>query len=669
MKKESEFEQISEKLSEANNSPPKVNGIGDNSNEFLPNAETSELRRIFTKVEAQELPRIFTKVEPSSEKPRIFKRVIFKLIDDKKSAEIDVGEMLPTIKELAVVKQNHEKGTGEKEKEQTYGNFIVELQARIRELDKKAEGYLCKIYYLFLILLKNGEEYFARTLGSKVDNLEWITEFSGGAAYINPVPNARKQVLKMIHTKMESGNYKNIVEYRQNGWKQMGKNWRYVIDSGTVGESIEDVLGDYRHTFPYLKNLVGDRKIFNDAMGMLDICQEISVTLPLFLYAHMGVLCKLFELAGVPIKYILAIIGPTNSKKTSMALCMTKTFGREDIFTPQISFEATLGGIEVESSLHPDSVLLIDDFHPTVSKKGQNRMDERLEFILRRYGDRTMKKRMVDFMPSGREGSYEIEGLCVITGEDISGVQSSLTRVISLEVQKNSVKNQVLSFYQNSPLILTTHLYDFISYVTENFETLVEYIKERTMLLRQTSKYEVARFCEYFAQMIVAAEIIAKYAVNRHFWNEKEAEKWVSKCAETVDFAIQKHQINVVREDYATLIVQAFKTAIEEQCVCNLGCMNEKKLAYDGIAEDDHYFYAQVEFLMEITKRHWMKLGKELPFSSKKQLTLFLEQKDLILVRKEGEEVRRTLPIPKGKQRVLYIKKDKMRELLDEVEL
>lgn len=553
--------------------------------------------------------------------------------------------------------------------EEGYGNFTLRLLRRIREIEKGNDGDITTIFYEFEILLRNGEKYVRKIPGTQVHSLNWISEYTGGAAYISYSQNARKEVAQMIRNMIDFSNYLYTTIYKQNGWKLINNKYQYVIDTGIVGQNGIEILGDIKHPFYFIKEKVGNAKVFEEVMQMKYISDDLCITTPLFLFVHCGVLCKLFELAGVPIKFVVAVIGATNSRKTSLALCMTKTFCRDNIFKPEVSFDSTQCGIEVESSKHADSVLLIDDYHPAITKREQGRLAQLLEFVLRRYGDRITKRRMTDFAPNRQNSSYDVEGVCVITGEDIAGVQSSLTRSLILEVDRHSVNNERLAYYQSNPLILTTHLYDFINFITQNFDELVSYIRTRVMTIREQTKYEPPRFCEYFAQLSTVAEIIAKYAVQRCFWHENNALGWLQECTQILDLVIRKNMVGIVREDFASYIMQALKGALEEYGVCNIEELQTKKLSREGIAEDDNYLYIQVDFLMELTRRYWLRLSKDLPFSSKKQLTMFLEQKGLILVRKEGDDVRRTLPLPKGKQRVLYIKKDKMKELMEKIEL
>lgn len=640
--------------------------------------EPTELKKVFTKIEestkaagnnvavSDEVQEIFEQTHADSMK-KVFQKMRRENIPSKGESE-DVqttnivenrNQKLPQIQTATAIVENEEKI-----------NFKIEILEKIIKIDEMEVGRMQKkIFFRCAVKMDTGEQYIEVVAADKLKSLNWIAECSEGEALLDLDGKARATVVKMLVSCLKQKKYHTKVEYCQNGWKKINNRWQYVIDSGIIGKVQTTVTGDKTHPFMYEANWVGTPDVFLQAIQMKEICKDNSVTTLLLLYTYMAVLEKVFELAGFPVKGVLSVIGPTNSRKTSLALCMTKTFCRENIFTPEISFESTRGGIEVESSKHADSVLLIDDFHPAISKANASKLLDTLEFILRRYGDRVGKKRMTDFAPSAKTGKYDVSGLCVVTGEDIGGVQSSMTRTLVLEIARDCVDNDLLAFYQQNPYILTTSLYDFIAFVSQFFNELVDMSKECIRSIRNEKKCEIPRFAEYAAQFLTTARIIGKYAEWRGFWHETDIQQWIVECESSVETIVQKNLILVRREDFATLIVQALNSALDEYEVMDVKRIQCGKIGCHVILFDFNYYYISTDFLIEIARKFWMRLGKDLPFSSRKQLTQFLDQSGLILVRKEGDEVRRTLPLPGSKRRVLYIKREKMKQLLEEVEV
>ena len=552
--------------------------------------------------------------------------------------------------------------------EETLGNFSLRIVKRVQEVEEKEEGMVAKVFYISEIILKSGEIFHAKVPGSQISNPSWIIEQSGGAAHFSIGKEVKGNVIKQIYEQIDSEGVRREIRFLQNGWKYLNGKWIYVIHDGAIGDRIDGVYGDVEHKFCYDERSIGTRVNFSETMGMLDICEDRSVSLPLFLFTHMGALTKLFELAKFPPKMVIAIIGPTNSRKTSMALCMTKTFGRENITEPEIAFDSTAGGIEVRSSKHADSVFLVDDYHPAITGREKTRLDGNLAFVLRRYGDRTSVKRMTDFAANKDVGQYPVTGVCLITGEDIGGVQSSLTRVLCLNVTKHSVQNDVLAYYQEKHLILNTHMHSFIRYISQNFTEIVNLIAEEVKRIRAEKLYAVPRFAEYEAQFLVVAKIFGRYAKWMSFWNDEDVEMWLHECETVMGVVIEQNLRGVMAEDFGVMVMKALHNAINVYGCIELQDYAGRKIGDRQILFDTEFFYVTVDFLLEETRRFWQKFGRMLPFSSVKQLTQFLMERDLILVKKEGKDTRRTLPLPGRKQRVLYVRKEKMQEVLDQIE-
>lgn len=189
-----------------------------------------------------------------------------------------------------------------------------------------------------------------------------------------------------------------------------------------------------------------------------------------------------------------------------MALAMTQflKLNRTNIDTPTVSFEATISGIESYFSEYPDAVLIVDDYRPANSRAEENLLRQKLERVTRVYGDHNSIKRMSAF--SGVKTDYVPENMCIITGEIAGGGSaSSLSRIIKVMTDRRQCNNEVLSYYQQNMWILSTHMYDFISYVTDNGIQIVEYIRERLPIMRNKYKnvFSAERYCDAYIIMQV----------------------------------------------------------------------------------------------------------------------------------------------------------------------
>ena len=149
-------------------------------------------------------------------------------------------------------------------------------------------------------------------------NFLYITKFTTKvkiiviAIYFSTVKNARTQVLEILHALIDNKNYDERIEFTENGWKKIEYHWYYVTDFGLIGQNQNLYYGDCSRSFIYDKTLVGRKNTFETALRMTEICDDKSITLPLFLFTHLGVLSTPYELAEVPIKALSPSVSTAN---------------------------------------------------------------------------------------------------------------------------------------------------------------------------------------------------------------------------------------------------------------------------------------------------------------------------------------------------------------------
>lgn len=399
---------------------------------------------------------------------------------------------------------------------------------------------------------------------------------------------------------------------------------------------------------------------------MLEICDDKRITLPLFLFTHAGVLTSLFNEAGYPIKFLLAVIGETNSRKTSLSLCMTKLFNRKDIHTPEASFNSTEGGIEKKVSMHPDAVLVIDDFMPASTKSKQRILDTKLEKIVRMYGDRKGIDRMTDFSRNPNAGYYPVKGIAVITGEHFRGVPSSMTRNLIINNNKTSVNNEKLQLYQRTPQILSTHIYDFLRYITQNYEYVEQFINQKVPEYRAKNIFDPLRYTEMYAILMTTVEIFLQYAISKKFIGMVYSQNLYSEWETTIRTIIYSNIHDLKENNFGVMLSRVCQSIIMDKEMYPLP--GEERINYgDQVFEDSTYFYIRLDTFLKEIRRYFQVWGVEYPSFSKKNILDELEKNEIIEM-KGKLEGKRTLKLPgskKNKQRFLFIKKQKIEEILN----
>lgn len=284
---------------------------------------------------------------------------------------------------------------------------------------------------------------------------------------------------------------------------------------------------------------VTQSQAFYFAVKMLAL-GNMTKTLPLFLFSHIGVMYSIFEEAGFAPNFLLNIVGHTGSLKTSVSKIFFKILrdNRNDIAS---SFNDTATAMEIKMGNTFDEVLLIDDFRPSSNKTETSRMRNSLEKLVRYFGDGVGKSRGNPLLTLNKE--FRPHGVCAITGEYLYGVPSSLLRMLIVHVNRNTFDKKLLKFYQDNPLIFPTHIRFFIDYLQANYDVLVNHIRTQFPILRdeyRTRNWE-SRLVQTAAWLNITAEIIFKfYAVQMKLTSPEDAERQYEQCKFAISEAVNE---------------------------------------------------------------------------------------------------------------------------------
>lgn len=294
-------------------------------------------------------------------------------------------------------------------------------------------------------------------------------------------------------------------------------------------------------------------------------------------------------------------------------------------------------------------------------------MDKKLEKVTRLYGDRQTVVRMTDFSRNPDAGYYPVKGIGIITGEHIHGVQSSLTRHLILSVTRESVQNEVLGFYQRNWKILTTHIYDFIMWITKQYSQTAENISERMAMYRKEKDVaELPRYAEMYAVLSTTAEIFLLYSVNRNFLNKEAAKALLEEWKIVILQTIKSNESALKSKDWGELLKEVCQAIYESGEIEPLPSEEQKNYG-ERIFMDSEFIYLRLDAFLERAKKYLRLWGIEWPNFSKYAVLDKLEQADLIETRGKTEG-KRTLKLPgskKNEQRFLHIRLVKILERED----
>lgn len=386
-------------------------------------------------------------------------------------------------------------------------NFAVYIKRRFKLVG--SNGYLDMI-----TLILHGLKDLEITISlSELSSLMKYIEKNYPEYRLYPELWNRKDLFKQYVSEVYEKTVNNCPEetvYQNAGWN-LNSNSQYHYYSANDSEYC---LSQFRLS----NNLCFlSRDLISWAMGLLNMGTD-EVMIPLLLHAHLGYTLHLFENAGYQEQYILALIGSSGSKKTSVARVMFSLFG-----DALINFTSTDRAIELSLMQRQDSTLILDDL-----TSGNNKdLAGKFERILRQLGDSTGRRKTVN---SGTE-QENVKTRCavVLTAEtDIDSLsKSSKLRTLALPVNVNSFNSKVLMMYQsdaeNARMLgtyskLEQYMTFYIDHLTRNYHDILNFVHQDRFTI-QANDLKFARQVTIFkmlkAQAIILLDFWIRYNMIR----------------------------------------------------------------------------------------------------------------------------------------------------------
>lgn len=552
-------------------------------------------------------------------------------------------------------------------------NFALQLLRRIISVQDTSEGEKFSISYRVevTVYLKRGSvRKFEATIPSeKIKNPEWLKKATRSLATIPNDKDKKEEFWDIVQDCIETENVPREIIYPAAGWRCVPDiGWRYVFHDGIIGEQNPFVhTSGTKYTLELRDDRIGIADTFYNAVDMMRICNDGRASTSLFLITHAAVLTKLFKIANYPISFIYILEAPTNSRKTSLSLAVSQVFDRDKLIADAEFATATNCGIEKTLSLYPDAPVHIDDFKPGVSRSDQKTLEKKLDEVARFGGNGVPKMRMTDFMADGDSKYFPIGGVTIITAELVSAVSSSESRMFITEFGKDTVINERLKFYQDHRWILTCHLYDFLTWVTANFEETVDFIRNRFPELRGEFNFEFGRYAEMYATFLVTAEMIVRYAYVRRFWDQETGKEFIEDIQRIIVSDLRLMEQKIRLRDKGQLIVDALLYAIDNHTLQPVELTKETCSQRLPVYENSKFYFIQTRELRRVVSEYINLYRENREVVNDDELCSELEKKGVIdiSIKKDGTRERaRKLPIQRGNTlRYLFIKKSALTEL------
>lgn len=521
-----------------------------------------------------------------------------------------------------------------------------------------------KMEYLFSIFLAD-QVYQAIVPFEELTTFSWVEKATMGRARYMLKKGIETDFYTYIHDRLDEGikNVEKEVVFDSNGWKKIGGRWVYVTGNGCIGSDCKNVCGnpEYRlETDMYLPNFMAVKRF----LEMQNVFKDYRLSRWLQLFVCASVCGTLFEKAGAPIHFVTAMVGTTNTKKTSTARVFTQFLNACNGLKVPVTFASTIGGIETFVSEYSDAVLLVDDFMPADSPAEWNEQVSKLKFLIRMYGDGVSKERMKGgFDSRSRRANNLVKGSALITAEMLPGITSSQTRIVRLDIPSEGVDLLWLTFFQNNPLILPSFLKLFLEYIARNPEYFEYFVQSRFPVYRQQAGFRVSRFNDVYAQMLIVLDVLVDMTGEYGYNVEQIHTEW----EQSIRSILCENDERIEGENYLNLIAGALHYGIEKMGGAKrLSDIQEWRT--NAVYEDEKFFYLTQDLVYVMYCEYTKKMNYA-NCLSKNELIKKMKEENLLEIEKDyrGYDLAsRKLCQKKGiKSRFLYVRKSMIYSMWD----
>ncbi len=500
------------------------------------------------------------------------------------------------------------------------------------------------------IMVGRSEPVYKEIPVSKYADGKWLYDIPGFVPYKDrkAITIYLNQTVMMFQGSME-------YEVRKPGWKETANGFIYVTPQGVIGHAPVAIKSLYGQEFGRYENRQDVGRI-HEFLNMENLTPNSPVATIICLYIISSFNYSLFKKAKIPIKFLLFLHGKRTTRKTSLVSAMTQLEHRR---TARYTLRSTSAGLEAGFRIYKDAVMLADDLCPTQSTYEQRALQSNVELLTRSFGDGNGKQRNHDYSDNPNIEQYEAEGGAVITGEYITGVESSLSRSLFLLLREGDVDLNLLTMVQEDDTLLARFMWGFLDYITRTQAQVFSFISQRCKDYRNClqSIYANGRYAEYHAQLQTASDLLLMYGEETRQITHNEAEQISQRHNAALQAVIRENDINLVKESPVTQLCNAIMTAIESGDYPIAGRYDNPDKPTRTILIDDTYFYIPQPLLKDIKAAYDRDNGKSSNSLSASAIYLgnLLADNGIITVFNEGGGKRNAKGIVIGGKKVRYI--------------
>jgi hypothetical protein len=550
---------------------------------------------------------------------------------------------------LAVVKQDQE----------TYLTQVSNFVARIKEVLEFDDDIEITQQFVIDGILEGSQKLPAITVQAQdFRSMNWV-ERCWGNMLITSFPKARDIMRETIQRVSRNAPAKKV--YYTLGWKYIGNAWCYLYSGGSIGGNnvmvaeINELNGYFFEEYSY-----DVKKCAKYIQKFMDIASH-EITIPLLAHAFLSILIEKLKQEGIEPKYLIWMSGVSGSFKTALTIVLMNCFGTFNV--PPATFNDTAAALEKKAYLTKDSLLLVDDYHPSASQQEAKSKASVANGLTRKYGDRITRSRSKSNLTLAK--NYPPRGNLICTSEDFLIGHSTNSRHMGIQINRGDINPDILTELQNNKQYLACFMVNFIQYVAEkimNDETVT--YKEKFQRYRNQSQNDNQhkRFAEAIACLQLGWKALLGFLKHIKHINKDEYKEYAKEGLAIFKELAKRQNDLVQNEDIAEKFMTALKELLDTKQIIPVDkdapstLNNASTLCYHD--ENNYYFIPQSTFA---TVANFFLKRNDILNINEYMLRKMLADRKFIVVSSDGDgHTTRKIKIGVSTIRVLQISKTVM---------
>ena len=455
-----------------------------------------------------------------------------------------------------------EKVTNTRNSEKIERVKLANFDARIVKDIKRSDGVEEQRIYVIKGKTKDFNFPHIEVPAKIFNSLIWLEKW-GSKAVVSPGNNLKEFVRYYIQMNLSKETV-CLSQYSHTGWIMLDDEWIYLTKDGAIGRKDVSVIlskENQRYNLPVKKvSEEREKKAIKRSLSFLDVAVP-DITYPLFALAHISPLTTILE---QPPNFVMFLFGRTGHYKSTLATLAMKYFGNFSI-TQLPNFSDTANAIEKRTSDLKDSLMTIDDYHPTANRFESLTKESILQRLIRAVSNRTGRTRLKQ--DASERGAYNPRGMVLITGEALAQVESTLARVMIVEIKKKEDINlEKLTKLQKYPKRLLRSMASYIDWLRPQIKEIQDRFKNRFPELRKEYQQDGChpKSSEQMAYLTFALEVVFEWMIEKKVITEKQSKKMLEESKTVFNSAIKKHTILLKTENPTSKYIEILSTLITQ---------------------------------------------------------------------------------------------------------